>query len=614
MDMTKYRELFLSEAREHINNLNTLVVKLEEAPENRETVEALFREAHSIKGMAATMGFDVTAGLAHHLEDFLEGFQRSGPFPRSIIDYLIEGVDLLEMLLIDIRNNQDERDISLYMSHPPRPPAGNDSLLTTGPPPDTSLQSSITYKMLIVLRQNVLESHECCVQIINELHKLGKTTYAEPNLSKLPKDAVVKNVAVQLRSSQTEDQIEAALLRISGIETVQFDSSQHQQTLNQHEESFRTIRVQTDLVDHFVNLSGELISQRNMLENAAKNRNWGDLQEALGQAGELIDELNRRVVEIRLMPFNSIAGRLPRIIRDLCRDSDKQATLHLSGTDVSMDRTILEKIGDPLVHLVRNAVDHGIQDKGNITVSARREKNQVLIEVSDDGKGIDPEAIRQKAVSTGLINQAQADRMSDRDILMFVCHPGLSTAALVTEISGRGVGMNVVKSVVSDLGGTLDILSSPGKGTKFQMQLPISVAVIKILCFDCHDLPLAIPLARVRRTFELSTTDIFSSETQPYFKCRGENIPLFSVAELLSMPAPSHKESVLVILHEFRGRYVGLQVDSIGGQREAFIKPVGFPINLLTGLNGATIDGNGRVIFLVEPHALLESAHLGMVS
>ena len=612
MDMSKYRELFLSETREHINSLNQLVVTLEQEPGNRETIDALFREAHSIKGMAATMGFNNTARLSHHLEDLLDGFRSSGDIPSVTIDYLLEGIDLLDGLLDDLRADRPERNTEDFLTKQPVPAADSEAKSPERPiavddenskaPPE----EPDTFQVLIELEKGTPAAAARGILILRELEKSGKLKASKPEMDELREGVDCEQIQAWLTSLLEKEHIKETLLSISGVANVRFIEDRRKNDRRLRRAVGRTIRVRTDLLDQFVNLTGELITQRNMLNTAGSSRNWDELNSALERAGRLIDDLHHNVLQVRLMPLQSITGRLPRIVRDLSRKSGKQVTLLLNGTDVGIDRVILEEITDPLVHLVRNAVDHGIEAEGVVTVSAGREKDLILIEVADNGKGMDPQTLRQKAVDSGVINQAQAHSMSDRDALMLVCRPGFSTAQEVTETSGRGVGMDVVRAAIRNLGGTLNIISEVGTGTRFQMRLPLSIAIIKILLVSCAGHVLAIPITRVQRNLDLPTSEIETSGQHRLFRLDEEEICLYSLAETLNLPQAPAGDTTWTILTEVHGLRVGLQVDGFLGQRDAFIKPIGFPLNLLTGLSGATVEGDGRVTFVVDPQALLE--------
>jgi two-component system chemotaxis sensor kinase CheA len=645
MDMSQYRELFLSETREHINNLNKLVVSLEQEPGNRETIDALFREAHSIKGMAATMGFDQTARLSHHLEDLLDGFRTSGQVPSSTIDYLLAGIDLLDGLLDDLHADKPERAIDGFINEPPVEEATliaevpedkpEEALIaiaieqesdqgSTGEVPEMKLATDSeavkeeeatqeepeVFQVLVDLAEDTPAASARGILILRELEKSGELISSKPDMEALRNGAPCQQVQAWIRTSLVKAHIEEALLQVSGVAKMRFIDDRRKDDRRGRDEGGRTIRVRTDLLDQFVNLTGELITQRYMLNSATNGRDWNELTQTLSQTGRLIDDLHHHVLQARLMPLENITGRLPRIVRDLSRKTGKKVTLRLNGADVGIDRVVLEELTDPLVHLVRNAVDHGIEDEGVVTVSARREKDLVLIEVADDGKGMNPDQLRQKAVDRNLMTPPQAASLNDRDALMLVCQPGFSTAQEVTETSGRGVGMDVVKEAVSSLGGTLEILSTPGSGSRFQMRLPLSIAIIKILLVNCGGHSLAIPITRVQRTLDLQTSEIQSSGQKRVFRLDEEVIPLCLLSEALGLPEVTTGETTWVVLTEVQGRRVGLQVDHFLGHREAFVKNLGFPLNLLTGLSGATVEGDGQIVFIADPQSLLEDHQL----
>jgi len=624
MDMSQYRGLFLSETREHINNLNQLVVTLEQKPGNRETIDALFREAHSIKGMAATMGFDRTAQLSHHLEDLLDGFRDSGEVPSSTVDYLLAGIDLLDGLLDDLQSNQSERSIDVFLAETPHgkptqiaeTPVDNQgecslaAAIEEEPEASTVVVEANVFQVLVDLAEDTPAAAARGILILRELEKSGVLMSSKPDLSTLRSGAPCQQIHAWLRTSLNWMHIEEALLRISGVVKVRFIDDRRKQEGGDRDEGTHTIRVRTDLLDQFVNLTGELITNRYLLNTATTGRDWDQLTQTLSQTSRLIEDLYHHVLQARLMPLENITGRLPRIVRDLSRKTGKKVTLHLTGGEVGIDRAILEEVTAPLVHLVRNAVDHGIEKEGTVAVSALREKDLVLIEVADNGKGMDPEPLRQKAVDRGLLTSLQATALSDRDALMLVCQPGFSTAEEITEISGRGVGMDVVKAAVSKLGGTLEIISSPGQGSRFQMRLPLSIAIIKILLVSCAGQPLAMPISRVQRTLDLPTSEIRNSGQKRVFRLGEEVVKLYSLAEALGLPEVVAGETTWVVLIEIQGRRVGLQVDRFLGQREAFVKCLGFPLNLLTGLSGATVEGNGQVVFIIDPQSLIEDGQL----
>jgi two-component system chemotaxis sensor kinase CheA len=329
------------------------------------------------------------------------------------------------------------------------------------------------------------------------------------------------------------------------------------------------------------------------------------MNSALERTSRLVNDLHHHVLRTRLMPLDSIAGRLPRIVRDLGRKTGKKVHFRLIGGDVGLDRVVLDELADPLVHLVRNAIDHGIREAGEVMVNARRERDLVLVEVRDNGVGMDPETIRRKAVDKGLLTRSQANELSDRDALMLICRPGFSTAAEVTETSGRGVGMDVVKSAVESLGGTLEIESEPQKGSRFRLRLPLSIAIIKLILIRCAGQTLALPVTRVQRIIELPREQLEHGERKTFFPLGNERVPVLPLSWLLGLEEKDAGQTVCIVLTEFLGAPAGLLVDGFVGHRDAFVKNLGFPLNLLAGLSGATIEGDGSVLFVVDPHPLL---------
>jgi len=608
MDMSKYREMFLTETREHIGTMGRLLVTLERSPTDREGIDALFRSAHSIKGMAASMGYERTAELAHHLEDLLDGFRKGGAVPAAACDRLLAGVDLLEGLLEDIAGGGGEREVETFLASGgagesvlPVPSPAAAVAVPAGEPGEPGLQVTVD------LAADAFAPAARALLLLREIAPLGALLESRPSEEELRAGAAVHRLEIFLQSTEPAERIEAVLGAVADVEKVVVAGRVRQEPRPpRRTEGGRTVRVRTELLDRFINLTGELITNRFMLQEAFREERWSDARDALGQLRRLVGDLHHDVLQVRMMPLESITGRLPRLVRDLCRKTGKRVELRLSGTEVELDRAILEELSDPLVHMLRNAVDHGIEERGEVSVRAWREKDLVLLEVSDDGRGIDPAAIRCKAAEKGLLSHAQASALPDRDVLQLICHPGFSTAPAVTETSGRGVGMDVVKAAVESLGGILDIDSEPGRGTRFLLKLPLSVAIIQVLLVECAGQTIGVPITRVLRTLEVTRCDILAAGRRRLVVFDEERIPLLSLPRMLGLPARPARASVPVVVAEGRRRKVGLVVDRLVGQREAFVKTLSFPLDRLGGLSGATVLGDGSVIFIVDPRALLE--------
>ncbi len=517
MDMSHYREMFLSEAKEHFRKMSRIVLAAEGGGIDPEALNALFRETHSVKGMAASMGYARMEALAHHLESAFDALRRTGRVSAEEGERLLAGLDLLEGLLRDIEAGAPEREIASYLAGGAATPPG----------------------------------------------------------------------AAQEGGG---------------------DEGGHR---FRRDDALQSVRVQTPVLDRFIDLAGELITSRYRLQSALQARDWDALQRLVQAQGRLIGDLHHQVRQVRLMPLESLTGRLPRLVRDMARRSGKEVRLHIDGEGVELDRAILEALADPLVHLVRNAVDHGIARSGTVSVRGRRQKDQVVLEVADDGRGIDAEEVLRKALQRNLVDAAVAPSLGRRQIHRLICAPGLSTAADLTVTSGRGIGMDVVRSAVEGVGGRLEIDSREGEGTCFRMYLPLSAAIIHLLLVECGAQRFGIPFTRVQRIVDVEPSRVLRRPGKgSRFVLGEEELPLVCLARILGL-APSRRSAgaLPVIVTEMRGRRVGLAVGRTAGSRQAFVKGLAFPLDGLRGVSGSTVLGDGGIVFVIDPHTLLERSY-----
>ncbi|MBK5274073.1 MAG: chemotaxis protein CheA [Desulfuromonadales bacterium] len=542
MDMSVYRDLFITEARNHLSALNELIVQLEGNVSDRAAINEIFRHAHSLKGMAATMQFDTITNLAHKMEDLL-GRLRNDEFPFSpqLADLLLEGCDLLSSLVSTIETGQGQQ-----------------------PDADGLIQRLVSYT---------------------------------PDAAK---DA--------LPSVTSPDDTPS--------ESIAAESSQSPYPFRQTD-TFKSIRIKTDTLDRLVNITGELITTRHRLTDHARRFAGPELDEPLHQLSGLLRELRDEVFQARMLPFSFAAERFPRLVRDLARKQDKEVSLQIEGKEIELDRGILEEITEPLVHILRNAVDHGMETpdvrvaagksyNGVISMTVVREKDHVAITVADDGRGMDPARITQKAVEKGLLTPVQAYNLSRQAALMLVCSPGFSTVDEISDISGRGVGMDVVRTAIHFLGGSLAIESETGRGSRFTLRLPITVSIIHALLVECGMLTLAFPINTVARTIELSRSDVFEEAGHKAFALDGRHIPLKSLNRLLHQAMPMGAGAIVpVVVSEASGSMVGLVTDRFLGQEEIFVKPLGLPLSRMKSLTGGTITGDGRIVFVVDASTLV---------
>ncbi len=534
MDISRYRGLFVTEAQEHLNALGTLSVRCEEGTADSGAINEMFRHAHSLKGMAATMQLGPITALSHALEDLMMQV-RDGRFSvtRSVADLLLAAIDTLDQMVTLVAQG--------------------------GELPDAE-------------------------DLANRIRNY--TPAAED-----PAPPVVQDTAPPKPAAESKE----FSFRVSD------DTS--------------TTRIRTSLLDRLVTLSGELLTVRHTLENWAVTNQAAGVIQPIKELSSLLRQLQNEVFQARMLPFAAIAERYPRMVRDLARTSGKEINFLIQGDGIELDRGVLEQIIEPLVHLLRNAVDHGLETPaervacgkspvGTLRLTISRLADQVLMEVSDDGRGMDPAKIRAKAVAQGLLNEQQAAALSTDEILLLVCTPGFSTAATVTEISGRGVGMDVVQNAIQTIGGILAIDSTPGRGATVSLRLPLSVAIIHALLVTCGELLLAVPVSAVTSTREVLPQEISQTGNDLYLEHDGRSIPLRNLPRFFRQSEKMSEKALLpVLLTESNKQPVGLLVDRLLGQQEIFTRPLRHPLADLRGISGSALLGDGQIVFVVDPAA-----------
>ena len=551
MDMSQYKDLFVSEAMEHLNGMGDAVVSLEKNPGDTETIHTLFRMAHSLKGMGASMEYHDIADLAHAMEDLMHKV-RDGrwSFDSGAADLLLEGTDCLIAMVKDVEaggtGSGDIADLKRRLA-----------AYAPGPKPET--------------RGGVVPAE-------------GEHPPAGHGREK------------------GEDAVRDATDRT---------------LLPEQAESRQTVRVRTGVLDTLINLTGELITNKNRMSNIARELGSPLLDASLAELSRLLRGLHDEVLKVRLTPFATIAERLPRTVRDLAKSSGKEVIFTITGKEIELDRGILEELSDPLLHILRNAVDHGLETReerlaagkpaaGRITLDVSRERDQVVITVSDDGRGMHPDRLIAAAMEKGLLKEEDRGKITRRQALMLICEPGFSTARRVSPISGRGVGMDVVRSSLQSLGGTLAIQSEPGKGSRFLLSLPLTISIIPILLVACSSLTVAFPIAKVLRTIDIRRDALLTRGRKKVFLLGEEEVPLVSLHRIMGIPfSPLRGASIPAVVVEMRGRKAALVVDRFVGQQDVFVKPLGKPLNGLRGLSGGAILGDGQVVFILDPSSLV---------
>ena len=442
--------------------------------------------------------------------------------------------------------------------------------------------------------------------LLKRLADFGTILESIPSAEDLLQGNVPDQLLVRFDSDVSQEQIYQQLTKYSELKEVTFPDEVEKEQRPKKRPSDKTVRVSTELLDHFINLTGELITNRYQLQSALKDHNWKDLDEGVGQLARLVKNLHHQVLQVRMVSLESLAGRLSRTVHDLSRSHGKEIELSIEGAEIELDRAIVEQLADPLIHMVRNAVDHGIEQRGKVSVRAWREKDQILVQVADDGRGIDPEKICQRALEKGLLSTAQARTIRDYDLFQLICQPGFSTTEEISETSGRGVGMDVVKTAVEKVGGILLIDSVQGEGARITLKLPLSLAIVRVLMVECNGTKMAMPITRVVQTVEILPRDVQSSGKQLVISYQDELLPLLSLRKILKLPKGPQLDPIPLVVTEVMGRKVGLVVDRLVGQREVFVQRLPAPFDQVRGCSGGTILGDGQIVFLLDLQSLLE--------
>ena len=538
MDMSQYKNLFLSESREYLRSISEQVVALEQIPAEKGAIDSLFRGAHSLKGMAASMEYGDVVVVAHSMEDLMVRVREGGlQFEAGVADLLLEGVDLIDALLNDVEADRAAgRPLGDYAErlagYTPAPPREKEARAPVPPAPEQGA--------------------------------------AEPEKGKEPAG-----------------------------------------------EASGTVRVRTELLDHLINLTGELVTNKHRLLNIGRELDSPALNDAVSETGKLLRALHDEVMKVRLMPFEAICDRFQRSVRTLAKKSGKDLHFELEGREIGLDRGTLEQLVDPLNHILRNAVDHGMEGsaervaagkpaKGVVRLAVSRDRDRILVTVRDDGRGMDPQQMIAAAIRKGVITPEEAELLSPRQALMLACIPGFSTAREVTDVSGRGVGMDAVNAAIQKLGGSLGIESEPGQGSTFTLRLPMTIAIIHALIVQCGAVKGAVPVTAVHRTVELSRHQVETVGKRQMFQLDGETIPLLSLNRVLGMPLGRFPSGILpLFVTEAKGRRVGIVVDRLLGQHELFVKPFGRPLSRMAGLAGGATLGDGEIVTILDLADLL---------
>ena len=678
MDVNQYLGIFLEEAREHLQTLNRCVLDLEHDPGNLQILDEIFRSAHTIKGMSATMGYTAIAELTHEMENVLD-LLRKGTLKAhaGIIDTLFQCVDRLEQLVEEVVSGQSggvevaalsaklaalaKGEVTPAVSTEPAAPVVESAAATSDIELNETEQQMVNsalaqgmqvYQLKIGVRDGTLLKSVRAYMAMKALDELGDVIKTDPLVEDLEKDNFGLEFSVVLVTENTAEKICETILSIAEIEkaiAIPCVSSQAEtqrpraveasvvsgtepvveQTREVAKESKvdpaaakakgkALLRVDAEKLDSLLNLVGELVINKTRLQQIGLSNQLQELSEAIEQMDRVTTDLQGVVMKLRMVPVGQVFNRFPRMVRDLSHNLGKEINLIIQGEETELDRTVIDEIGDPLVHLLRNSIDHGIEKPadrtaagknpvGEVRLTARHEGNHVLLMVSDDGKGLKAEAIKQKALEKGLVTKAELEAMDPNDIMRLIFMSGFSTAETVTDVSGRGVGMDVVRTKIEALGGSLELDSTPGQGTRVRIRLPLTLAIIQALLIQVQAETYAIPLGSIDSTINIVPEDIRTIQQQEVILLRGQIIPLVRLAKRLGITQSAEFESeqeLYVVIVQSGDNKIGLLVDSLVGQQEIVIKSLGTILTGIKQIAGATILGDGQVVLILDVNAL----------
>lgn len=705
MDTSQYMDLFIDETKEHLQSLNEHVLVLEKEPEDADTINEIFRAAHTLKGMAGTMGFTRMQRLTHDLENVFSEIRNGNMKANAkLIDVLFRGLDALESYLDVISSEgnegtEDNEDIIDDLNSLLKEQSGGD---TASPEKkagktaakedkkeeeDTPVDSEkIKYNQIPIgeYEASAIESaraegkniygitvylQEACILkaaraflVFKSVESKGELIKSVPTTEKIEDEEFDFDFSWILATTESKAAIKKLILNVSEIGEVyigDFDSpsdsgsESHPETKEENHEvvekptepepqaqavkkaednqnqakkqkakmGSRSVRVDIDKLDVLMNLVSELIIAKNGLVSAsgseAQPSETQSFHEQIEYLERVTTNLHESVMKVRMVPIDSVVNRFPRMIRDLNRKLNKKMELYMTGEETELDRTVIDEIGDPLMHLLRNSADHGLESNaerlrlgkpevGSIFLDAYQDGNNVIIEVRDDGAGIDVEKVKKKALMKGTITEKQAETMTDKDYIDLLFQPSFSTADKITDVSGRGVGLDVVKTKIEALGGSISAKTVAGEGSTFTIQLPLTLAIIQALMVEVGTEKYAIPLSSINGIEDMPKEEIRFVQSKEVIHLRGSVIPILRLHEILSVDKPEGDPDSLVIVVIKKGEQrVGLIVDSLIGQQETVIKSLGHHITNDKLFSGATILGDGEVALILDTNTLI---------
>ncbi len=643
MKNDEYRELFVAESRENHENIVKSLLVLEDGADD-EAIDEIFRSAHTLKGMSASMGFMEMEQLCHKMEDVFALIRNKQlAVCPALVDVLLTCTDTIEEMLDDIeaggggscvrtaeaiadllRIAEDDTD-EILESVPDeisQPSSGS----VSEPNPE-----SVRYRITAQVEDSCLMKDIRAMIILQNLQEFGRIISCVPDNEKIEKGEFDGELEVLIESDAGIGSLETAAAgpEISSVIVIPEESAKvgakpevseeplstdrpEESSVSPRKREVKNIRVDISRLDQMMNHVEELVINGGRIKQIAQRYQLQEMDEALGIISRTISDLQNLMMKIRMIPLNHIFNRFPRVVRDVAHHDGKEVELVIEGGETELDRSVMDNLSDPLLHLIRNGVNHGIEspeerrsagkpEKGTLHLSARREQDNVIIELADDGAGIDPERIREKAIDRGLVTREEAGDLTPDEILAFLFQRGFSTADQVTDISGRGVGLDVVKNTVESLNGSIVVHSEPGMGTRFRLALPPTMAIVEVMMVRINNKRCAIPLNVIVEVAQIETGGTHKIGSSEVVMLRDEFLQINSLEEMFGRQA--HYDTIVVV--QYQGRKCCIPVDMVEGQQEVVVKPVGGIIGACRGIGGITIPGDGVVVPVLDVNTMV---------
>lgn len=618
-DMQEILEDFLVEAFELVEQIDHDLVELETNPEDLELLNRIFRVAHTVKGSSSFLNFDVLTKLTHHMEDVLNKARHGElKITPDIMDVVLESIDRMKTLLNSIRDNGNDTAIGMDIE----PICARLTAISEGESPNG------------VENETPVEAPQ--------KEEPAPTPEPEVDVNQLSDSEVEAEIERLLKARKAEDQARRAQKKQNTAASTTSKPAASTPKAENMEKKVpasgggggggggmdQTIRVEVKRLDHLMNLIGELVLGKNRLlkiyddveERYEGEKFLEELNQVVSQLSIITTDVQLAVMKTRMQPIAKVFNKFPRVVRDLSRELGKQIELEITGEETELDKSIVEEIGDPIMHMIRNSCDHGVEDpatraangkpeKGIVQLKAYNEGNHIVVEITDDGKGLDPNGLKAKAIEKNLITEREADQMTDKEAFALIFKPGFSTAAKVTNVSGRGVGMDVVKTNIEKLNGVIEIDSELGKGSSFKLKIPLTLAIIQSLLVGTQEEFYAIPLASVLETVRVPIDDIYTIEGKNVLRLRDEVLSLVRLSDVFGVKQvlESGDQTYVVVIGVAESK-LGIIVDTLVGQEEIVIKSMGDYLQNIQGIAGATIRGDGRVTLIIDVGAMMDMA------